>query len=1025
MANRGDRVGPSATAWLLLLSLLGGDTPAHAQATEGALRDGFESDRTAWRIEKTDAEVRLFAHDRSRKVVREGEVAEHFQFESGAGGDGFYVSYGLPKIPVDEAVRVSLQARSDRPGVQLLGRVILPGDVDPETNRPSFVMVPGTALDAAGRWQRLELSDLPRAVEGQARILRVSTKRKVSLEGAYLDRLVVNLDGGPGPTEVFLDDLRVEPVAAATAQAFARSIRARDAGELPPLPGARARAVSAPGDAPAPAEEPEPGAGPTPKSGSPVAMVRNVLTRDGLPWLPTIVRAPGADPVKLRRAGFDVLAIPADAEAEAIKEAAATGLFLMPEVDAGKDGVGHDPNRIRQLVEQFPAARSVAFWSLGRGLGSTISLEARRRERQRVADAAHALRAQKETSGLSTGEVDGFFPQYARVPDQLDLIGVRTHGTGSTQEVAEAFTYLEQRRLLTAKENADAPFIAWLGMAPDRAFSRAIWGLDRPPSWGVPRVQPDQLRQMAYLALSAGYRGLGFDANIDLTKGAGRSLLIEAALLNEEIDLIEWLLADTAKAAQIVPTYRPDIVLAPASQGIGAMTSKANRKPEMPPHDSVFAATFGTKDRRGALLLVADRVTFSQYQPPKMGVKDLNIDVPGLPDEAIAYAISPGDVAVIPSSRTPGGIKVKVPEFGGVALVYVTTDAVRVGEIQRAVARVRPQAVGYLIEQVQLLFASTLEVHRLLLDDGHKIPDTNIDEILSKVTTRLKSAQEAQEALDYSLAWAEAQGARRELAHLMRLHWETAMTEFSKLLTDPKGPAGPAPLAGFDGTPIRFFSIVSVPPLTSFGTLPQAYVWKDWIARGRLSQNLLPSGNFEDPEGLARAGWLDEGYESEKSRSEFVILPEKAPKNQVRRVLKLSGPPIDEKAGVDALAPYVDHPIAAVRTPPIKVYEGELIRIAVQIDMPYPTVPGAGGVFVRDSIGGEPLQFRSSMAVPGWQEVVLFRRAPADGEMSVLLGYGGHQYAKFDNFRIQKVVSGPQDDRPVAAAPAPPPARRR
>ena len=1019
MANRGNRVGPAATACLLLGVVAAGGW-ALAQATEGVLRDGFESDRTAWKIEKTDSEVRLFAHDRSRRVAREGEASEHFQFEAGPGGDGFYVSYGLPKVPAAEPGRVGLQVRSDRAGVQLLGRVILPGDVDPETNQPSFVMVPGTSVEAPGRWQRLELRDLPRAVEQQARVLRVATKRKVSLEGAYLDRLVVNLDGGPGPTEVYLDDLRVEPVPAATAEAFARTTRAREAGDLPPLPGPRGRAVSATGDAAPPADE-----APAKAAAAGIAMERNLLTRDGRPWLPTIVRTRDADPVKIRRAGFDILAIPAGDEAEAIKEAAATGLFLMPEIDPGRDGAGLDPNRIRQLVEQFPAVKSVAFWSLGRDLGGTISLEARKRERQRVADATHALRAFKDFSGLSTGEVVGFFPQYARVPDQLDLIGARPFGTGTTQEVDEAFKYLEQRRHLTALENADAPIIAWLEMVPDRAFTRAIWGLDRPPSWGVPRVHPDQLRQSAYVALSAGCRGLGFDANIDLTKGSGRALLIEAALLNEEVDLIEWLLADTAKSAQIVPTYRPDLVITPASQGISAMSSKANRKPETPPHESVYAATFGTKDRRGVLLLVADRAPFSQFQPPKMGVKDLNIDVPGLPDEAIAYAISPGDVAVIPSKRTPGGIKIEVPEFGGTAIVYVTTDGARIAEIQRAVARVRPKAVALLIEQVQLLFASTLEVHRLLLDDGHKIPDTNIDEILSKATTCLKSAQDAQEALDYSLAWSEALGARRELTHLMRLHWETALAEFTKLLTDPKGPAGPAPLAGFQGTPIRFFSVVSVPPLTSFATLPQAYVWKDWIAKGRLSQNLLPSGNFENPEGLARAGWLDEGYESEKTHAEFVIMPEKAPNNQVRRVLKLSGSPADAKAGVDALAPYLDHPVAAVRTPPVKVYEGELIRIAVQIDMPTMTVPGAGGVIVRDSIGGDPLQFRSSAAVPGWQEVVLFRRAPADGELTVLLGYGGHQFARFDNFRIQKVISAPQDDRPVAAVPAPLPARRR
>ncbi len=213
--------------------------------------------------------------------------------------------------------------------------------------------------------------------------------------------------------------------------------------------------------------------------------------------------------------------------------------------------------------------------------------------------------------------------------------------------------------------------------------------------------------------------------------------------------------------------------------------------------------------------------------------------------------------------------------------------------------------------------------------------------------------------------------------------------------------------------------------MTSFATLPQAYLWKDRISQGKLTANVLPGGNFEDPEGLAKAGWIDEGYQSEGTHSEFVVMPENASKKKFQRVLRLSGLPEDKTRGVDAMASYVDHPISAVRTPPVKVYEGELIRIAVQIDMPSPCVSGAGGVFVRDSIGGEALQFRTTAPVPGWQEVVLYRRVPADGELTVMLGYGGHQHAKFDNLRIQKDTYDPQA-APVATAPASaPPARRR
>src|SRR4051812_7441893 len=85
-------------------TLLGGDdTPS--------LRDGFESERTAWQQEQTDAAVNLLAHERSDRAAHEGRFSEGFHFDAGP-GSSFYYSYPLPKIPVSDALRVGLFVRS-------------------------------------------------------------------------------------------------------------------------------------------------------------------------------------------------------------------------------------------------------------------------------------------------------------------------------------------------------------------------------------------------------------------------------------------------------------------------------------------------------------------------------------------------------------------------------------------------------------------------------------------------------------------------------------------------------------------------------------------------------------------------------------------------------------------------------------------------------------------------------------------------------------------------------------------------
>jgi hypothetical protein len=1004
MANRGDRVIPSTTACLFvsLVVVLAG--VARAMDERGSIRDGFESEKPVWRQEKTDTEVRLYAHDRSKGSVREGQTAEHFQFEAG-NGSGFYFSYALPRIPITPTLGVSLQVRSDHSGQQLLARVVLPADIDPETNRPSFVLVPGTILDVSDRWARLELVDLPLGVERQARVLRASSRRKVSLEGAYLDRLIVNLYGGPGRTEVYLDDLRISPVPSDLVEAFERGSRGRPGADLPPLP-----ATEAAGTEPA-AEGTDPAAKKA-RGGYPVKIDRNMLTRQGLPWFPTIVRAPGADPAKLARAGFDVVALPSDSDPALIKEAVAAKLALMVEIDPGRAGDKLDPNRVQQIIDRFPAKESVAFWSLGRNLGSAIGLKPRTRERDRVRDIAQELRRQKEFSGLSTGEVVGFLNQYVRAPDHLDLIGVRPQGWGTTQQPEEMQLYLKQRQLYTELDNHGALFYPWLQMFPDPYFQEAVWGRDRPPSWGIPRVLPAQLRQAAYSALSAGCRGLAFDADQNLTLGAGRSMLIEAALLNEEVDLIEWLLADTSRDYRPLKVLQPDDPKTVIQQGVNAMRNAALRKPEKPPHPTIRAAAFTTKDMRGTLVIVNDLAGGSQFQPPQLSAKNIRIEVPGLADEAQGYEISPGEVRVLDHERVPGGIRLTLEEFTGTALIFVTTVGERIDEIQRAVVSVRPRAVNLRIEQVQAELAWGLEIHRLLTDDGHKFLEA--DELVSQAQDRMKSAIDAYDRMDYEIAWKEARRSSRSLQMLLRFHWELAVKEYSEMLKDKKQACGPKLLPGHDKEPLRVFSPVCIPPLVSCATLPQAWVWKDWISRGPLGGNLLSSGGFEDPQGLGDAGWVNESYDTPGSKSEFIIRAEKAGPDQFRRVLELSGRPIDPN-GLDLLPGSVDQLVAAVRSPPIKVSEGEMIRIAVLVTMPTDTVSGAGGVIIRDSIGGEPLQFRSTAAIPGYQEVVIYRRAPVDGEMTVLLGYAGHQFARFDNLRIQKIVgAGDPGASPIA-----------
>ena len=87
-------------------------------------------------------------------------------------------------------------------------------------------------------------------------------------------------------------------------------------------------------------------------------------------------------------------------------------------------------------------------------------------------------------------------------------------------------------------------------------------------------------------------------------------------------------------------------------------------------------------------------------------------------------------------------------------------------------------------------------------------------------------------------------------------------------------------------------------------------------------------------------------------------------------------------------------------------------RISVDVVRRIGSAPGPGGIVIRDSIGGEQFQFRTSSSLANYHRVVLFRKAPSDGTFTVMLGLAGYGEAYFDDLRVEVVEQqrGPKDE---------------
>ena len=139
-----------------------------------------------------------------------------------AGTNGSYIDFSHPVPPsrISPELGVSVWLKSDRSGLQVLARVVLPGMIDPRTRQPTSIFIRGTSYAQVGIWERLHVDNFPLEVERQLRVLRWQLGHDVDARGTYLDQVWLNVYGGPGTTNVAIDDLEVvgivEPIAEST-----------------------------------------------------------------------------------------------------------------------------------------------------------------------------------------------------------------------------------------------------------------------------------------------------------------------------------------------------------------------------------------------------------------------------------------------------------------------------------------------------------------------------------------------------------------------------------------------------------------------------------------------------------------------------------------------------------------------------------------------------------------------------------------------------------------------------------------
>ncbi|MCS6976916.1 MAG: hypothetical protein NZM31_07920 [Gemmatales bacterium] len=918
--------------WIGLAAVLCGALATLVVQGQQIHRNPFEGRRIAWQRGPADAPVTELEHKLTAQTAKGGQQCEHIRLTADRGSHVYYF-YPVGRAELVEELTLSLWLKANRPGIQLFARLVMPKERDPKNlDAPMTLLLRGDVYQKQGRWQRLELLAPQKVAQQQLQLLRAELGRDVNADGAYVDQVVLNLYAGPGLVEVWIDELEIGPIS----------------GDPPFSAGTS-------GDAPRTTPSGQPTSLPAPRHAV-VELNHDRLMVNKKPFFLRGIRYSDTPLKVLRDAGFNTLFVDASTKAEVLEEAVEMGFWLVPDL-AMTDNAGGSvtPATLSQGVQRFPCSDAVLFWLLGSGLTAE--------QAEMVRQAASTIRAADVYQGrpVSADVWDGFRP-YSR---HLEMVGVHRWPLMTGLELNHYRDWLVGRARLL---EGGVYTWTWIQTHLPEWYTQLVYRKSADEEFDEPiGPQPEQIRLLTYIALSAGYRGIGFWSDRFLANSHhGRDRLLQLALLNQELEMLEPMLA----------TLR--------DTEVRWISSKQSE---------IKAAVL--RYDGGVLVLPIWLGKGAQFVPGQLATNNLELVIPGAPADAQVWEISPGDVRAVPAERVAGGLKVVLPEFGLTTALVLTNDVNpvdggQIGRLQQAARKTRRLAAQWSYDLAVEELAKVERINSLLELARQGQPDAQ--GLLAECRRRLDLARAAWSRgtdADYRVAYAEAQRALRPLRILMRAHWERAV-----------GPLD---------------SPVSSPYAVSFFTLPMHWQLAEDVRSLQPTVNLLEGGDFEKQDDAIRQHWTMQETSLDSVQSRAAIVADKA--QQGKHCLKLEIKPQDRRQTPGAL----ERTFLAVHTPAYPLQPGSLVRITGWVRIPEPIQASADGVLFYDSAGGEPLAVRLTDPTP-WRRFTLYRRVPDSGFIHLTMALTGIGTVYFDDLRIEPMLSAQVPGQLVESAPVLPPA---
>ncbi len=479
-------------------------------------RNGFESLRIGWVKSAADAPYQELAHTLSEQGAHDGQRCEYLKLDAKP-GTHIYYQYSVGKAVIGDELFANLWLKANRPGIQVLARVVLPNERDPgNLDQRLTTLIRGETYRTMGKWQRLELGRAVHLLKRQQELMQAQLRRPINVSDAYIDTLYLNVYAGPGLTEVWIDDLEIGPLQEAP------NLNRPDVGDKPgALPRARGRAQV-------------------------VEFNGTQLLVGGKPFFFRGIRHTDTPLRVLRDAGFNTLFFDHGNSAQLQREAVDLGFWLVPSLKVMGDPRLASTEAVNREINRFSQETDATLFHY---LGGALAYE----QTNNVGRVVGLIKAADPGRPIGADVWDGLAP-YSRI---LQLLGIYRWPLMTTLELPKYREWLEQRRSLA---NRGSFIWTWIQTHMPDWYTHLLYNQSGTGPFSEPiGPQPDQVRLLTYTALSAGCRGLAFWSDRFLADShAGRDRLLCVANLNMEMEMIEPLLMTLDGSAQWIEAKTPE-----------------------------------------------------------------------------------------------------------------------------------------------------------------------------------------------------------------------------------------------------------------------------------------------------------------------------------------------------------------------------------------------------------------------------------------------------------------------------------